>query len=121
MEEIAQVYSRSLFDVAREQDKLDDIREQLGEFADALAAEREMQIFFFSPHFSTGEKKEGLHKAVEGADDVLINFLELLLEKHRMPALFRIRRQYDAMWERENRLLPVRVTSAVELDDEIVK
>ena len=37
MEEIAQVYARSLFEVAREQDKLDVVRDQVGQFADALA------------------------------------------------------------------------------------
>jgi F-type H+-transporting ATPase subunit b len=31
MEEIAQVYARSLFEVAQEQDKLDEVREQLME------------------------------------------------------------------------------------------
>ncbi len=35
-----------------------------------------------------------------------MNFLELLLEKHRMPAIFRVRRTLDALWERANRLLP---------------
>ena len=121
MEEIAQVYARSLFEVAREHDKLDEIREQLGQFADAMAEERSLQVFFFSPEFSTDEKKEGLHQVVEGADETLVNFLELLLEKHRMPVIFRIRARYDELWERENRLLPVQVTSAVELDEEIVK
>jgi ATP synthase F1 delta subunit len=121
VEEIAQVYSRSLFEVAREEGKLDEIREQLGEFADVLAQERNMQLFFFSPQFSTEEKKEGLHKAVEGADETLVNFLELLLEKHRMPAIFRIRRQFDERWREENQLLPVQVTSAVELDEETVR
>jgi F-type H+-transporting ATPase subunit delta len=121
MEEIAQVYSRSLFQVAREHDKLDEIREQLGEFTDVLAEERNMQRFFFSPQFSTEEKKEGLHKAIEGADETLVNFLELLLEKHRMPAIFRIRRQFDELWREENKLLPVEVTSAVELDEETVR
>jgi F-type H+-transporting ATPase subunit delta len=121
VEEIAQVYSRSLFEVAREQGKLDEIREQLGEFADVLAEERNMQLFFFSPQFSTEEKKEGLHKAIEGADEVLVNFLELLLEKHRMPAIFRIRRQFEELWRQENKLLPVHVTSAVELDEETVR
>ena len=60
MEEIAQVYSRSLFDVAKEQDKLDVVREQLGEFADALDGSRDLQVFLFSPYFATDEKKEGL-------------------------------------------------------------
>jgi F-type H+-transporting ATPase subunit delta len=121
VEEIAQVYSRSLFEVAREQDKLDEVREQLGEFADVLAEERNMQLFFFSPQFSTEEKKDGLHKAVEGADEALVNFLELLLEKHRMPAIFRIRREFDERWRQENKLLPVQVTSAVELDEDTVR
>jgi F-type H+-transporting ATPase subunit delta len=121
MEEIAQVYSRSLFEVAKEQDKLDVVREQLGEFADALDQQRELAVFFFSPYFSTEEKKEGLHRAVEGADETVINFLELLLEKHRMPAIFRVRRQFDELWEEENRLLPVQLTSAIELEESTVR
>jgi F-type H+-transporting ATPase subunit delta len=121
MEEIAQVYSRSLFEVAKEQDKLDVVREQLGEFADALDQQRELAVFFFSPYFATEEKKEGLHKAVEGADETVLNFLELLLEKHRMPAIFRVRRQFDELWEEENRLLPVQLTSAIELDESTVR
>jgi F-type H+-transporting ATPase subunit delta len=45
-----------------------------------------------------------------------MNFLELLIEKHRMPVIFRIRARYERLWEEENRLLPVEVTSAIELD-----
>jgi F-type H+-transporting ATPase subunit delta len=121
MEEIAQVYSRSLFEVAKEQDKLDAIRDQLGEFTDALNDNRDLQVFLFSPYFSTVEKKEGLHKVLDGADPAFANFLELLVEKHRMPTLFRIRRQFEERWQEENRLLPVSVTSAIELDDETVE
>jgi F-type H+-transporting ATPase subunit delta len=121
MEEIASVYARSLFEVAKEHDKLDSVREQLGEFADALEDNRELQVFFFSPYFSTQEKKDGLEKAVSGTDEIFDNFLALLIEKHRMPAIFRVRRELDRMWERENQLLPVEVTSAIELDESTVK
>jgi F-type H+-transporting ATPase subunit delta len=121
MEEIATVYARSLFEVAHEQDKLDAVREQLGQFADALSENRDLQVFFFSPYFSTAEKKDGLERVVSGADPAIVNFLELLIEKHRMPALMRIRASYEALWEEENKLLPVRITSAVELDGSIVK
>jgi ATP synthase F1 delta subunit len=121
MEEIAQVYSRALFEAAEDQDKLDVVREQLGEFADALDESRDLGVFFFSPYFSTEEKKEGLGRVVEGADDVVRNFLELLIEKHRMPAVFRIRRAYEALWAEANKLLPVQVTSAIELDAETIK
>jgi len=121
MEEIATVYARSLFEVAKEHGKLDEVREQLGAFADALSESRELQVFFFSPYFSTQEKEDGLDKAVTGADPVILNFLQLLIEKHRMPVVFRIRANYDRRWEEENKLLPVEITSAVELDREIVK
>ena len=121
MEEIAVVYARSLFEAALDQNKLDEVREQLGQFADALSEDRELQVFFFSPYFSTQEKKDGLHRAVDGAEPIFMNFLELMLENHRMPAIFRIRRNYDHLWEQHNRLLPVSVTSAVELDDKTVR
>ena len=53
MEEIAAVYARSLFEVAQQQNKLDSVRDQLGAFTDALNDTRELQVFFFSPYFST--------------------------------------------------------------------
>jgi F-type H+-transporting ATPase subunit delta len=121
MEAIAQVYARSLFEVAKEHDKLDVVREQLGEIADAIGESHDLQVFFFSPYFSTDEKVEGLRRALEDPDESVVNFLDLLIEKHRMPALFRIRREFDALWEEENRLLPVQVTSAIELDESTVR
>ena len=121
MEEIAAVYARSLFEVASEHDKLDDVRSQLGEFADAMDASRELQTFFFSPYFSTQEKEDGLDRAVSGADEIVVNFLKLLIENHRMPVIFRVRREFDRLWLQENKLLPVQVTSAVALDEATVK
>ena len=119
MEEIAQVYARSLFEVAEEHDRVDVVREKLGQFTDALAGSRELELFFFSPYFSTEEKKQGLDKAVEGADDIIRNFLAVLIENHRMPALMRIRREFDQLWREANKMLPVQVTSAVPLDESV--
>jgi F-type H+-transporting ATPase subunit delta len=121
MEEIADVYGRSLFDVASEHDKADLIREQLGQFADALQDNRDLAIFFFSPYFSTPEKEDGLERALDGADVTLVNFLNLLIEKHRMPVIFRIRRVYDALWEKTHHILPVQISTAIELDAGVAK
>jgi len=121
MEELAQVYANALFEVASEHDVTDEVRAQLGQFADELDQNRDLQVFLFSPYFSSQEKKNGIRKIVEGADERFLNFLELLAERHRMPALFRVRRAYDALWREENKLLPVTVTSAVELDEALVE
>jgi F-type H+-transporting ATPase subunit delta len=120
MEELAEVYARALFEAARDNDVLDRVHDELGEFADALGEERNLQVFLFSPYFSSEEKKDGVKRIVSDADERLVNFLELLAERHRMPALFRIRRTFDAMWAEENKLLPVTVTSAVDLDESLV-
>lgn len=121
MEEIAEVYARSLFDVAKEQDALDEVRDELAEFAEAMNSSRELTTFLFSPYFSTDEKKDGLKRVVKDASPTFMNFLEALLERHRMPVIFRIRARYESLWEEENKLLPVRVTSAIELDKNTVK
>jgi len=121
VEEIARVYADALFGVAKDRDKLDAIRDQLGEVADAVDRDRDLQVFFFSPYFSSAEKRDGIARAVSGAEPELINFLELLAEKHRMPAIFRIRRRFDELWAAENKRLEVRLTSAVELDPAIVE
>ena len=121
MEEIARVYSEALFEVALEKDKLDEIHEQLGEVADALSENRDLQVFFFSPYFSSNEKRDGIKRAISGAEPELVNFLELLAEKHRMPALFRIRKRFDELWAKENKRLEVTVTSAVELEASVAE
>jgi F-type H+-transporting ATPase subunit delta len=121
MEEIAEVYARSLFEVAKEHDVLDRIHDELAQFAEALSEDRTLQVFLFSPYFSSQEKREGVRRVVSDADERFVNFLELLAERHRMPALFRVKREFDALWAEENKLLPVTVTSAVELDAQLVE
>ena len=121
MQEAARVYAEALFDVAKEKGKLDAVRGELAQFADAVDGNRELQVFLFSPYFSSAEKVAGLKRAVSDADAELVNFLELLIEKQRMPEIFRIRRQLDELWKQENRRIDVTVTSAVTLEPSVVE
>jgi F-type H+-transporting ATPase subunit delta len=121
MQEAARVYAEALFDVAKEKGKLDAVRDELAQFVDAVDGNRELQVFLFSPYFSSAEKVAGLKRAVSDADAELVNFLELLIEKQRMPEIFRIRRQLDELWKQENRRIDVTVTSAVTLEPSVVE
>ena len=122
MEEIASVYARSLFEVAQEQDKLDDVREQLGEFADALDRDpRAAGVLLLALLLHAGEEGRAATRSSPARSRSSLNFLKLLIEKHRMPAVFRVRREFDELWQRENKLLPVEITSAIELDEKTVK
>lgn len=121
MEELARVYARALFEVALEQGKLDLIREQLVAFVDALSGSRDLSVFFFSPYFSTEEKKSALERVLQDADPAFMRFLQLLIENHRMPVLARIGDAFETLWEQEHRVLPVEITSAVQLDQDTVE
>ena len=120
MEEIARVYADALFEVAKDKDELDEVHDQLGEFADAMNESHDMRVFFFSPYFSSADKREAIDSAVSGASEEFVNFLELLVEKHRMPAIFRIRTRFDGLWAEAKKRLEVTLTSAVELDKKVV-
>ena len=121
MADAARVYAEALFEVGRDKGKLDALQQQLTQFADEVDRNRELQVFFFSPYLSTAEKQEGIARAISGAEPELINFLKLLVDKHRMTEVFRIRREFDELWKQENRRLDVTVTSAVELDQAVVE
>ncbi len=121
MPEAARVYADALFEAGKDRGKLDSLQSQLGQFADAVDRNRELQVFLFSPYLSSAEKREGLGRAISGAEPELINFLELLIEKHRMPEIFRIRRELDELWKKENRRLDVTVVSAVDLDEAVIR
>jgi F-type H+-transporting ATPase subunit delta len=120
MPDVAQVYADALFEVAEQKGKVEEIREQLGQLADAVDRTHDLQVFFFSPYFSSAEKNAGVKRALLGAEPELVNFLELLIEKGRMPEVFRIRGRFEERWKEENRRIDVTVTSAVELDPEVV-
>ncbi len=58
MQDAAHVYADALFEVARDKGKLDAIRDQLAQFADAVDGNRDLQVFFFSPYFSCRQFEE---------------------------------------------------------------
>jgi F-type H+-transporting ATPase subunit delta len=121
MEEIAQVYARALFESAMERGELDEIQQQLSVWSDELGNNKNLQTFFFSPRFSSAEKKDAVRRIIDGGNERFINFLELLAERHRLPVTFRIRRAFDELWREEHKMLPVELTSAVELDEGLVR
>jgi F-type H+-transporting ATPase subunit delta len=121
MEEIAQVYARALFESAMEHGELDEIQQQLSVWSDELGNNKNLQTFFFSPRFSSAEKKDAVRRIIDGGNERFINFLELLAERHRLPVTFRIRRAFDELWREEHKMLPVELTSAVELDEGLVR
>ena len=122
MEEIARVYAEALFEAAKDDGEARrDPRAARRSSPTRSNENRDLQVFFFSPYFSSTEKRDGIAQAISGAEPELVNFLELLAEKHRMPAIFRIREPLRRALAEENKRLEVTLTSAVELDPSVVE
>ncbi len=122
VEEIARVYAEALFEAARDKDKLDEIREQLGEFADAVDGDRDLQVFFFSPYFSSAEKRDGIERAISGAERRARQLPRAA--RREAPDARDLPHPPDASTSctpRHNKRLEVNVTSAIELDESIVE
>ena len=93
MEEIARVYADALFQAAQGEGQARRDPRSARPVRRRARRDPDLQVFLFSPYFSSAEKRDGIERAVSGAEPELVNFLELLAEKHRMPAIFRIRRR----------------------------
>ncbi len=122
MEEIARVYAEALFESAKEAGKLDVIKEQLDQFADALSENRELQLFLFSPYFSSAEKQEGLSEGDRrGRARAASTSSSCSARSTGCRSSSGSGTASTTLWDEENKRLEVTVTSAVELDPELVQ
>jgi F-type H+-transporting ATPase subunit delta len=114
---VARTYARALFDAAKEQGRLDEVREELDRFAGAVRDVPELQALIQNPELDTRAKIDALDALLEGADELLRNFVRLVTEKGRAPMLEEIAREFDDLVSAEERILNVELTTAYELSD----
>lgn len=81
---VARRYARGLFDVAREQNQVDEVASDLQEVVATLRQEPELQRLLERQRVSTRSKKDLLSKLwQERVCRLVYCFLELLIDKHR--------------------------------------
>jgi F-type H+-transporting ATPase subunit delta len=114
---VARTYARALFDAAKEQGKLDEIREELDTFVATIREVPELQALIRNPQLDPPAKAEALAAVLQSADEILRNFARLVAEKGRAPMLEEIAREYNALVAAEERILNVELTTAFELSD----
>ncbi|MGH3131048.1 MAG: ATP synthase F1 subunit delta, partial [Gaiellaceae bacterium] len=115
---VARMYARALFDAAKEQDRLAAVREELGDFVQATRDVPELDSLLRNPQLDPRAKAEALDDLVGGADELVRNFLLLVVEKGRASLLEEIDRELESLVADEERRLAVELTTAVELSDD---
>lgn len=114
---VARTYAKALFDAAKEQGRLDEVRAELQEFVTALDDVPELGALLRNPQLDPPAKAEALAAVMEGADELVRNFFRLVAEKGRAPLIEDIAREYEELVAAEEQILRVELTTALELSD----
>ena len=108
-------YARSLFEAAKEAGRLERAQEELADFVATVEQVPELKSVLESPELDSRAKAALLEQVLGDADELVRNFLLLLAEKGRSGEVAEIAREFEALVAREQGILDVELTTAVEL------
>ena len=112
------MYARALFEAAKENGRLTPVQEELDDFVRSAEEVPELDALLTNPQLDPRAKVAALQDILGGADDLVRNFLLLIVEKGRAGELQEIVRELDTLVAREQRRLSVELTTAYELSDD---
>jgi len=111
------VYAEALLEASRDKDSIARVRKEFDAFAAALAESDDLRGFLRNPQVETEIKQAALDDLLTGADKTLLNFVHLLAEKGRIAELGEVHEEFGRLLAREERILALELTTAVELSD----
>ena len=112
------MYARALYEAAREKDRVEVVRDQLGELTAAMETTPELEAFLANPQLDPGAKADVLEEVTTGGDPVVRNFVRLVASKGRAGQLRTIAEEFQALVDREQGRLSVELTTAYALDED---
>lgn len=120
-EQVARVYGQALFDAARDARVVDQVGRELGDVAAALAASASLRSVLADPQIDTDAKSRVLAEITRGGQQLVVNTLQLMLERGRLGVLPELHRVYDDLAAQEEGAVEVEVVSAMELSADTEK
>ena len=114
-------YARALFDAAKERGRLREAHEEFTDFVESAREVPELRALLENPEIDQRSKQAALGELLAGGEELVRNFLLVLVEKGRATQIEEILRELDALVAAEERRLEVVLTTAYELDDDEAK
>jgi F-type H+-transporting ATPase subunit delta len=112
------IYANALFEAAKEHGKLELVRDELHDFAEAAEQVPQLRAVIDDPELDSRVKREALASVLAEADELVRNFVLLVVEKGRAHELDGMLLEFDALVAAEEGILDVELTTAVELTDD---
>jgi F-type H+-transporting ATPase subunit delta len=111
------MYARALYDAAKENGRLAQVREELGDFVESQREVPELRELLRNPQLDQRVKASALEELLGGEEELVRNFLLLLAEKNRAGEIEEIAEEFERLAAVEEGILDVELTTAVELSD----
>jgi F-type H+-transporting ATPase subunit delta len=115
---VHRVYARALYDAANERGRVTAVQQDLEDFVATLREVPELRAVLRNPQLDPRAKISAVAAIVEGADELVANFLRLLSEKGRAGEVEEIGREFERLVAAEQGQLTVELTTAHELTEE---
>ena len=115
---VARTYARALFEAAKDAGRIDEVRDQLTTFVEGVDEVPELRSLIRNPELDPPTKAAALDAVLEGADELIRNFVRVVTQKGRAAQLDEIAREYEMLVAAEEQILSVELTTAYELSDD---
>ncbi len=118
---ISKRYARAFFDIAREQNKIEDYYQELNQFDSVVSQNKSLKEFLANPIFEQASKK-GVVEGVIGKlnlSGMAVSFLRLLVDKKRIDILSDIVVCYRQLMDEALKKVRVNVKTAFPLPEEL--
>lgn len=118
---ISKRYARAFFDIAGEEQKLEQYYNELHQFSSVIAQNKDLGGFLANPIFEQESKKKVLEKIIGklSLSPMTINFLKLLIDKKRIDVLPDIETCYRQLMDETLQKVRVTVKTAFPLSGEM--
>ncbi len=111
------MYAGALFEAAQDEGRVDSVAADMAALAEALDAVPELAAFLANPQVELTAKADVLHEICAGADELVRNFVRLVVEKGRAGELAEMSAELEAIVARAQNRLALELTTAYELSD----
>src|SRR5690349_23844339 len=115
---VARTYARALFEAAKGEGRVEPVRDELATFVEAVDEVPELRALIRNPELDPPAKAAALDAVLEGADELIRNFVRVVTEKGRAGQLDEIAREYEGLVAAEEQILSVELTTAFELSED---
>ena len=94
---VAKRYAQAIFELASKQNILTEVSADFQELKKVIASNEEFMALLNAPKISSDRKKELIAQILTGAQPIVVNMIQFLIEKKRLNELSAVADQYQAL------------------------